>query len=180
MADLPWWALSPSPWTVGLWILWTVWAARRIQPVAEYRRFKRLMPYLDAALTVAFVVCLLDLIYCLFILAKFGAFYPQSQVYVLVVAMGRDVFGALFFYLLIQNLFKIGLLDFSMDFFKAIACFALFMFVWVLFAPGLAWIDWTYAIRYDYPASLILWDFFLSHGVGRVFNFMVLYNLFRL
>lgn len=180
MAELEWWMKSPSPWTLCLWLVFAVWITRKLLLTVKYRRLKKLNAFTDSLFIVGFVTLIGDVIWtttCLFRFGWFFSFYPD--VYQLILCIARDAVGIIFCYILLQPLFKFEVLSFNSTFLKAVLCNVIFMVVWFAAAPSPAFIDWNYAIRFDYPSNLVLADFLMSHVLGRVMLFTMLFNIFN-
>ncbi len=177
MADLPWWALSPSPFTIAFWLVLAVWATRRILVHMKYRRLKHLMAFTDALFIIGFVVLTTDLMWCVACLLKFGPGYPWADVFQLFLCALRDIAATAFCYLLIKSHFDLGFISFNSKTVLSYCVNAIFLSLWFLAAPTPAFTDWTFAIRHDYPMGVVLSSFLFSHVVGKIIVAVLFYSL---
>lgn len=157
--DLPWWTLSPSPFTILFYLLLIGYTMRQLKCRTLTKRFT------DSFFLVGFTILFLDSFWILACLLRFGALYPNSLIQLLA-ALGRNITGLIFCYLFIGPYFKTifkpnkkTLIMFLVD-----LCF---LSSWFLLAPSPAYTDWTYAIKKSYNFSIIITSFFISHILGK-------------
>lgn len=165
VADVPWWALSPSPFSITFYIVLIAFAADRFLAASSYRRLKFLAALTDAFFLVGLVVLSLDTVWVLCSGLRFGALHPEGLRQLAFVA-GRNVAGIVLCLILVGGYFT-WLLKFGKTSLLAFAVNVGFMATWFALSPSPAWTDWTYAIRYDYPFTVMFTSFLVSHGVGK-------------
>ena len=161
---VPWWALSPSPFTVAMYAGLAVYGAHQIKDV-EYRSFPWFMRWVQAGLVLGQIVLQSDLVWCLMCLVRFGDLYP-SAVPQLVFCILRDLVGYWFCVVSVPKLegrygsskWTTGLWVLNV----------VFLFTWFHLAPDPSWTDWTYAIKYDYGWTRAWSTFLISHVLGRM------------
>jgi len=180
MAELEWWMKSPSPFTLIIWLLFTLWITHKIIKKVKYRRWQLLNAFTDGLFTVGLVVLVGDFMWVAACLLRFGMEYPfYPDVFQLLLCLARDAVGAVFCFLLVKHLFDNGFLRFDGHFILATMLNASFLALWFISADSPAWTDWTYALRYNFPLEVVVRSFVLSHVVGRIFLFIMLYSLLR-
>jgi len=175
---VPWFALSPSPFSIIFYLILTIWGAKQLLKRTEYKRWKRLNAFTDSLFILGFIVLLGDLTWVIFCGLRFGWAYPSSVLQVLF-SGGRDVAGITFCFLLIGSHFKNGILTFGNKTWWLLIWNALFIFVWFLLAPSPAWTDWTFAIRHGFPLETVLTSFFISHVIGKLLVATTYYTVWR-
>ena len=178
MNNVPWYALSPSPFTIIFWLILVFWGAKQLLKRTEYRRWKLLNAFTDSVFILGFIVLLGDLTWVVFCGLRFGWTYPDS-VLQLVFSGGRNVAGIMFCFLLIGSHFKNGVLTFSSKTGGLLIVNGFFIFVWFLLAPSPAFTDWTFAIRHGFPLETVLTSFFISHVVGKSLLTIVFVTIWR-
>lgn len=177
MSDLPWFAFSPSPWTLIFWAILTFWLYRKIQHKKKADRFiQKLSLWIDGLFIVGFFVLVSDSVWVMGSLNRWGPLFPWGDSFQMILCLFRNAAGLIFLYLLTNQYFKEKFVRISKKFLLGLALNALFMGVWFYLAPSPAFTDWTFAIRYDYDLSVIVFSFFLSHVVGRIIWFLMFYQ----
>lgn len=176
--SLPWYALSPSPFTVVYWIVLASWAAIFRLNVQTYKRFQMFARFTDALFIVGLVVVSNDIIWVFACLFKWGALYPAS-VPQLGFCVARNVAAVMFCYLLTFHLFKKRVVGFTKATWLLYGVNVLFMSVWFWLAPTPAFTDWTYAIRHDYSLNVVAGSFLISHIGGKTLTGLIYLSLWR-
>jgi len=180
MTEVPWYAKSPSPFTFAWWLVFAVWLTFKIKKRIVYRKWQTLNAFTDALFVVGLVTLIADFMWVAACLLRFGMEYPfYPDVFQLLLCLARDAVGAVFCFLLVKHLFDNGFLRFDGHFVLAAITNASFLALWFLAADSPAWTDWTYALRYDFPLEVVVRSFVLSHVIGRIFLFVMLYSLLR-
>lgn len=176
--DVPFWALSPSPFSLFFYCLLIFVAYRKLKPYIVAKRWRRLVGLTDSLFIVGFVVVLCDTLWILASGLRFGSSFPES-VLQLVFCFFRDVAALIFCSLFIYHYFKRGMLGFSESFWCWILVNVVFLAVWFHSAPNPAYTDWTFAIRHGYSLKVIAQSFISSHIIGRIITFLIFYSLFN-
>lgn len=164
--EVPWFALSPSPFTIIFYLILTVYAYQKIKDATAFNLKNKLLFFTDALLIVGFVVVFLDTYWIVACGLRFGWFFPDS-ILQLVFAFGRNIAGLILCYMLIGNYFKQKKLEITKWSVRLFLLNISFLAFWFLMASSPAWTDWTYAIRHNYPMQVILTSFFISHVIGK-------------
>ncbi|MGQ9624789.1 MAG: hypothetical protein ACUVT9_05400 [Candidatus Bathycorpusculaceae bacterium] len=174
--EIPWWALSPSPFTFLIWFLMAIWLMRKLYAY-PYRRMQKINSFLDALFIVGFFTLIGDFFWCLFSLARFGWFYSfYPDVYQLLLCMARDTVGIIFCYLLTYHLWKARIISLN-DYFKVALVATIFFFaLWFAAANTYQDICWQSALSYGLPLETVVKNFVMSHIVGRMLLFSMIYG----
>jgi len=178
--EVPWYAKSPSPFTLIVWLIFAVWLTFKIRKKVVYRKWQFLNAFTDALFVVGLVTSITDFMWVIACLIRFGRYYPFfPDVFQLLLCLGRDAVAAIFCFLLIKHLFDMKFLSFNRRFVLALMLNAIFFGIWFGIAETPALTDWTYAIRHDYSLETIVISFLLSHVIGRIILFIILYNIIK-
>ena len=176
--EVPWFALSPSPFSIIFYLILTAYAYRKIKDVRAHDFKKKIVTFTDALLIVGFVVVYLDTFWIAACGLRFGWFFPDS-VLQLLFAFGRNIAALILCYMLIGNYFKQKKLEITkwakFWFFYNIV----FLSLWFLISPTPAYTDWTYAIRHNYPLSTIITSFLTSHIAGKFIVTMFFISIWK-
>lgn len=182
MADLPWYAFSPSPWTLVFWAILAIYIVRKIlsyYPMLAWdfkTKWKtRIHLYTTALFIIGFFVLSTDNFYILGALWKWGPLFPESQLQ-LIFCLGRNIVGMIFCRIFFLEYVKDKIIVLNRRLIIAYGINAMFFIVWFAWASSPALTDWTFAIRHDYPAPIIQLSFFISHFIGRVIWLLILVN----
>jgi hypothetical protein len=161
----PWFALSPSPFSFAFYLIGGILGAWRLLRIGvEYKRFPRIMAFVDSLILLVLVVIVQDSIWLVF--NTFRWILPYYS----------DVATFWNYYVrFIQNGIMAGLmLLFSWDRFRAgifrvsrltWLCFGIitaWLFLQFVLAPNQAYTDWMFAVSYGFPDWLILQGFILN------------------
>lgn len=169
--------MSPSPFTIIYWLILIAWTYPKLYITGKYKRLPRLMSLTDSACLVGFVVLTNDLIWVTICGLRFGYIYPDS-VLQLVICAFRDIAGALLCYSLAGQHWTRKTVSITKKTRLFYMLNIVFITVWFLLATSPAWTDWTYAIKYDYPISVIATSFLTSHIIGKSITTLIYYTLF--
>jgi len=179
MSELSWWALSPSPFSIIFYFILIAYAYQKIRGISDTKSIRRKLVVLtDAMLIVGFVVVFMDTIWIVVCGLRFGWFFPNS-VLQLILASGRNVAGLVFCYMLIGDYFKQGIIKFTETTALVLFMNVSFLIFWFVASPSPAFTDWTFALRHDYPFSVVLSSLFISHVVGKSLVAILFYTLWR-
>lgn len=178
MSTLPWWALSPSPFSILFYLILIAFTMRKLLQRINYKRLKYLVAFTDAFFTVGFMVVFLDLIWVIACALRFGSAYPNS-LFQLAMSAGRNIVGLILCYLLIGRHFQNGLIHIKDSTIFLFYVNVIFLAVWFSLSASPAWTDWTFAIRHDYPASTVMTSFFISHVVGKSIVASIYYSIWK-
>lgn len=166
--DLPWWALSPSPFTAIIYLALVAYGVKQLLQRRKYKKLKFLVAFTDSAFILAFIVLLLDTLWILFCGLRFGWFYPDS-VMGLALAGARNIVFMMVCWLLVGRYFENGILNPRVSTFYLFCANLAFLGLWFWLSPSPAYTDWTFALRYDYPLSTVITSFLISHVLGKSF-----------
>jgi len=166
MNDVPWYFKSHSIFTLIVWTVLIVWGTRQLLKNVKYKRWKRLVALTDSIFVLGLVVLPLDLMWVLVCGLRFGMMFPDSVLQLVFCGL-RDIVGIILCYLLVGKYFEEKILKFNGKTVLLMTVNLAYLIVWFLCATTPALTDWTYAIRYDYPLTMVLTSFFVSHVVGK-------------
>ena len=179
MIEVPFWARSPSPFTIAFWILLALWGNLQIKGKVIYKRFPRLVGLTDSALVVGLVAFSFDAIWVFCQVCKFGQLYP-ADIPEMYRCLARDFL--LFFLCLIlvsYSLIKKKVIGMTKITVVLLFLEYAFFFIWFVLAPDPSWTDWTYAIRYGYSGSRVVEAFTISHTIGKFIQGLIFISLWR-
>lgn len=154
---LPWWAASPSPFSIAWYCLF------------GYMAYKRGLKLAEAAWFVGFVALSTDTLWVIGSLLRFGPEYPFAPHSVqLLLCIARNVAGMTTLYLLNHKIFgvKVKWTSETRNWYLANI---IFFAIWFIFAVNPSMTDWTYALVNGYSTMRIVSAFLMSHLIGRVF-----------
>jgi len=159
--------LSPSPvsliqYAVLTWILWGYFSR-----AVNYKRLPRIMSFLDACFVVAFFVCITDAFWVSFTILKWLPLHPGDSLQIFS-SLGRDIMGALLFYLFIGGYFRQHILKFDSPVKMWLLICFLSQAAWFWLAPSPAWTDYTFGWRHGADIGSIVGSWILSHFVMRI------------
>ena len=176
--DVPWFALSPSPFSIIFYVLLTAYVARTLLQRTDVKHDKYPVAITDAILIVGFFVVILDALWVVTCAIRFGSLYPDDVLHLLTCG-ARDVAAAIFCYLFIGYHFKENRLKFTARTWILLAVNSWFLTLWFILSPTPAYTDWTFAIRHDYPLSIVVQSFLTSHVVGKGLVAAIVYSTLK-
>lgn len=163
---VPWFALSPSPFSIAFYLILIVYTYRKIACYGHSVNIRdKIVFWTDAFFIVGFFIVFLDSFWILASWIRFGAAYPESA-FQLAASFGRNMAAIILCYLIAGvhlqriNPSRLTFTFFYLDVF--------FLAAWFYVAPNPSLTDWTFAIRHGYPASRILTAFLISHIIGKI------------
>jgi hypothetical protein len=159
--NVPWWASSPSPFSIAWYCLYG-FIAHRLG-----------LKWVDSAWLTGFAVLTGDALWVLFSLTRWAWFVDSASIIQALFAFFRDIAGLFLFYILLSKLWGTKL-KWNENVNKWLMLDALFLLVWFSLAPSIAFTDWTYAILHDFSLLTIIGSFLLSHVLGRIFVAFIL------
>lgn len=166
MQDLPWWALSPSPFSIAFYLVLIFFAAGRLRRLTDYGRFSRLKTLSDAFFLLGFFVLIGDLTWVVACGFRFGLEFFDSLPQLLM-AGGRDIAGILLCSYWLRQAQRNCLVNINQHTMRLLLLNAVFIAVWFLLAPNPAWTDWTFAFRHNFSGGVVISSFFISHVLGK-------------
>lgn len=178
---MPWWAFSPSPFSLIFYAILIAYATAKMLKRNTYRRtgiWKVIVAFTDGFFALAFLVLLTDLLWIVGSGLRFGGMYPES-VLQLVLCAFRNIFGLIGVNYITSKFFDYGLLNVTKWTTILFYVNVLYLVLWFTLSPSPAYTDWTFAIKYDYPLQIIVQSFLTSHIVGRVILALMFYSLFQ-
>jgi hypothetical protein len=153
------------------------WVSSKLLKKVEYRRWRKLNAFTDSLFVVAFLVVICDLFWVIGSLLRFGSEYPfYPDVFQLLLCIGRDAVAIIFCFILIKPLINQKIVTFNEATFQSLVVIIIFFIAWFVTAPTPGYVCWNFAIKNDYPQSIIVNDFLMSHVIGRILFFFLLYN----
>jgi hypothetical protein len=175
---IPWWAKSPSPFSILFYLLLLAYGHRKLpKPEEGFRSYIVRLTSIFFLIGIPVLIC--DLHWVIACILRFGASYPDSVLQLVFCAV-RDGFGAFFCYYLTHTFFIKGYLNLSKRFYWFLGLNMVFITFWFMLSPCPAYTDWTFALRYGFPPRVILTSFLISHVLGRVFVALVYASMFNI
>lgn len=169
--SLPWWALSPSPFSLAFYAILIIIGIRKLIKINEYKRFKHLVAFSDSFFIVGFAILLGDLSWSIICALRFGSMFPKDLLQITLV-IARNFVGLLLCYLLV-----VSNLRWTRKTTRYVAVNIMFQIVWFALAAGPQNTDWTYALKNGYSLATIVQAFFVSHVVGKAIVALIWKNL---
>lgn len=179
--EVPWWTLSPSPFSIIFYLILIVYTFKKIRYIKQNptrnKKFWYITKLTDAFFIVGFVVVTMDTLWIVVCGLRFGWFYPDS-VLQLILCAGRNLAALVLCYFAIGNYFHDGTIKFRKTTVMLYLLNVAFLTTWFLLSPTPAYTDYTYAIRHDYPMTTVLISFMISHVVGKSVVALTFLSLF--
>ena len=167
MNVVPWFMLSPSPFSIAQYLILAVIVSRMLKAV-KYKKPSQLFRFVDAVLVVGLFVLIGDLIWCAFCILKWGPLFPGDLLQISA-SFFRDLIGIFLLVLLVGDHFRSGgVLHFSSHVFAFIYLMVVFQGLWFLWAPSPAFTDYTFAWRNGSSLSVVIGSFLISHIFMRI------------
>lgn len=165
MTELPWWAFSPSPFSLIFYAACCLYGAVKIYRLygQHYKRIPRLTALTDSIFMFGFLVVLLDTVWLIACGLRFGAVYPDSLLQ-LAACLFRNATILALCYLYAGWYLKERA---QLSTFYMLLVNVAFLAVWFVMSPSPAWTDWTFALKNNYSLTTVLTSFFVSHIAGK-------------
>lgn len=169
---VPWWALSPSPFTLVFWGVLSLYGASRLSPKTLRQWLRR---FGDSAFILGLIILPFDATWQIGQWLKFGYLYP-TEITMVITVLARDIAGVILCLILSRNLFgenRPAQLKGLVYLLFPIASLASSFLMAV--DPG--WTDWTYVMRYG---STITWQMSFISGLDqRLLQALAYYKLWK-
>lgn len=175
MSSLPFWALSPSPYTILFWAIMALWGTLNL-PLRR-NRLPGLNRLLDALWILGLVVLPFDAVWCLFQGVRFASIHPQG-VLQLAICFLRDIAGFILCLTMARPYFAFKVTEFRFWGNVIWLCLLGYMVVWFWYAPSPAWTDWTYGLRFGASPETVTLAFLISHVGAKFFQGLIYISLF--
>lgn len=178
----PWFAVSPSPWSlafyalfglVGAWILISRWPGiygikdDLSSGIKHGSKFYKawLLAFLDSLFLLFMIVMIQDSIWLWFntwkwIIPSYSGVATFWNYYVRFV---ENALGFLLFLLLTYGRFKLRVVSFNWKTLSILLIIVAFTNIVFFLAPDQGWSDWTFAVSHHFPDQIILESFLISH-----------------
>lgn len=176
MSDVPWFALSPSPLSLSIYVVMILYAAYKIKKFYPDRRL--ILRLTDGFFLTGLTTLSFDSIWIIFSALRWGSLFPWKDVFQLILCFGRNISGLILCILLVLWLFHGGVVKVRRSTILIYAINVIYLAIWFSFSISPAGTDWTYAIRHNAPFQVILTSFFLSHIIGRFPVALFYYSMF--
>ncbi len=161
----PWFALSPSPFSFAFYLISGLLGAwLLLKREAQYKRFPRLMAFVESVILLVLVVIIQDSIWLVFntfrwILPYYSGVANFWNYYVRFIQNGM---GAGLMLFLSWDRFRAGWFRVSRYTWICFGLITLWLLVQFALAPNQAYTDWMFAVSYGFPDWLILQGFILN------------------
>lgn len=170
MIDVPWWAKSPSPYSLIFWIVLALWGMNKLpKKLRKYRFF-------EAAWIIGLVVLSFDALWCVFQGIFFGYLHPQA-ITQLMFCFLRDLAGFVLCWIFSYHYFEDGSLKVGYETWMLVMLEVGFMMVWFKMSPDPSFTDWTYAIRMGYEPMRIIIAFIISHVIAKFIQGLIFISM---
>ena len=178
--DIPFWAYSPSPFTIAFWLVLYFWGLLHLphEAYADAKRFPKLVRIFNGLLIVGLPVLLFDTFWAVLQGFKFIYLYPEDLMQIASIIV-RNMCFLFMCVLFTAPLFtkKILRVKFSTMIFTVIML--IYMVIWFSLAPDMSFTDWTYALRMGYSGKRVVEAFSISHIGGKFFQGLVFISLWN-
>jgi len=162
----PWFAVSPSPWSLAFYFIMAVIGSRLlIMKGANYRKYPRLQSFLDAFFLLGLIVFIQDTIWLLFNTWKWilPLYSDTANFFNYYLRFPQNILMFVLFYLMVYPRFKKRIVSFNRCTAIVLLLIAVFTGAVFFLAPGQQLTDWTFAISKGFSDSTILQAFLISH-----------------
>lgn len=167
MNEIPWYALSPSPFSIAFYLILISYAYLQIRKrrALDTRR-KKVIALTECFFLVGLVVVFLDTFWIMVSGLRWAFLYPDD-LFQLGLAAGRNIAAVALCLMFVGDYFKIRLIRIN-NYTRALFLlnFA-FLSLWFVLSPSPAYTDFTFAIRHGYPENVVLGSFLISHLIGK-------------
>lgn len=177
MRNVPWWALSPSPFTALVWCGLAWYGQRYYARRVTYPKWQFMKSFVDSAFLLGIIVLTFDTYWCIGQMIRFGSLYPDD-VFHMYLCMGRNIAAiAMCLFMEVQYYGK----TWRITRFTVISQIALILFMvgWFTWASDITMTDWTKGIVAGYPWNHIFRTFVMSHVFAKTLqgiSFITLFN----
>lgn len=171
MIEVPWYMLSPSPYSLAVWSFLAFFQAKKFKPstVKEW-----LYSFSLCAFSLGLIVLPFDCLWVIFQNLRFGYLYPDERFYTLFSSLLRNMLLLLLCIYETREVHEHLNLDALFNLFYFIPIFA----VWFT-APDPSWTDWTYAWRFGYGGLRTFYAFLISHVLMKSIQALIFIKLWR-
>lgn len=165
----PWFAVSPSPWSIGFYALFGLIGARILlnmwPSLYGSSRRKWISGFLDALFLLWMIVMIQDSIWLIFNTAKWilPLYSDVATFWNYYVRFAQNGLGFLLFTLLTYGKFQLRVVTFNRKTLGILALIAAFTGAVFFLAPSQAYTDWTFAVSRGFSDQIILESFLISH-----------------
>ena len=181
----PWFAVSPSPWSLVFYAIFGVIGARKLLSSRNYLKSKRwpwLIAFIDALFLLGMIVFIQDTMWLFcntwrWILPMYSGVATFWNYYV---RFPENLLGFWLFGLLTYGKWRLRVIVLSwktLAYLLIIACFTFLVFA---LAPNQAFTDWTFAVHYGYSDQVILEAFLISHVGYKTLIALAFLSIFNL
>lgn len=168
----PWFYSSPSPWSLAVYVILAYIGARLILSTgagAQYKRWPRIMAFLDALSIVILVVLIQDTLWLVLNTIRWLPEYGAKMNFTYWMRYVQNIAAFTFIFYVMSDMYRLYFSFKLRTYGVVFLTYALSLaFVFIL-APDPSFTDWTYAIRFGYSDFQILYGFCMGHIVGKLF-----------
>lgn len=175
--SIPWFAYSPSPFSVLMYIVMIIYAAWKIGKSVNRSRLLRLT---DGFFVSGLAVLPTDAAWVLASAVRWGPLFNfEKHVWPLILCFGRDVAGTVFCLMFVYWLFQQKILKVTKITVAAYILNAVYLVFWFGLSSSPEFTDWTFALRHNAAPAVVLQSFVLSHIIGRIVFMPIFLSLFK-
>jgi len=170
MLEVPWFMLSPSPYSLTVWSIMAYFQAKQLKPSSLKQWMKG---FSISAFTLGFIVLPFDTMWVTFQNARFGYMYPDERWFTLFSSSLRNLL------ILILCIYETREVHKFLNFkaLRKLIIFIFLFFVWFGFASDPSWTDWTYAYRFNFGYLRTFLAFLISHGLMKFIQALIYFDL---
>ena len=178
--DIPFWAYSPSPFTIAFWLVLYFWGLFHlpIQAYSDAKRFPFLLRLFNGLLIVGLPVLLFDTFWAVLQGFSFIYLHPEDMMQIASIIV-RNMSFLFMCVLFTAPLFSKKVLKISFSTIIFTTMMLIYMVIWFSLAPDMSFTDWTYALRMGYSNQRVLEAFSISHIGGKFFQGLVFISLWN-
>jgi len=172
MLDVPWYMLSPSPYSLAVWSFLAYFQAKKLNPFSWREWMKA---FSICAFTLGFVVLPFDCLWVIFQNIRFGYLYPDERWFTLFSSLARNLL------LLLLCIYESREVHEYLNFtaLSGHVDFIILFTIWFGLAPDPSWTDWTYAYRFGYGGVRTAEAFLISHVFMKSIQALIYYYLWK-
>jgi len=166
----PWFYQSPNPLTLFFWFMMAWYGSMQLEAVS-FKRFPRLMRFLNALFIAGIIVLIQDLYFLVITTIRWVPVYPQYATLDFWLCFPRDLCALALCFLLEWE--YIGMFSLNRRTWFGFACLWFVTSAFTFLAPTMGLTNWTFAITEGMPDSTILLAFMFNFALGKPFLFWI-------
>jgi len=166
-----WYTISPTPWSIILYVIWAWWASKKIAPEENLR--KRLAAWVDCVWIAGVVVLVGDILWVSAVWIRWVSLYPDEMM-LLVYSQIRNLCLLSISIVMSWHLWKAKIVQWGSTVGKLWGLNLLYLLLWFGLAPGLEWTHWVYALENGYSCWPYVWG--IGYIIGRIITTLIFWR----